>query len=90
MITKISKHAFKPTRPHLNYDPQQPDRIELTYKGETIIVENAYPLGAPQNPMSTEQLQQKFRGNAGVDADRLLQQLANWQSSDNVHPLLNR
>lgn len=92
MITRFSMHPFRSTRPELNYDPQQPDRI-LPRSGTTIDpVVIAYPLGSPQRPMSPQQLFTKFRFNSAVTeehAKHLWQTLLGWQDSDDIHKLLS-
>lgn len=92
LIDKISIHPFKPIRPELNYDPEQPDRIVVRGKNLERTIEVAYPLGAPQNPMDEAQLAAKFTRNAtaaGVDGSTLVSRLRDWPESDNIHPLLS-
>lgn len=92
LIDKISIHPFKPIRPELNYDPEQPDRIIVRGHKLATTIEVAYPLGAPQNPMDEAQLIDKFTRNAvaaGFDGSRLVSELREWPESDNIHPLLS-
>ena len=90
LITKISVHAFKPERPELNYDPQQPDRIIVDCTNGRHHLEVPYPLGSPQVPVSQQQLKQKFSLNAGLDeekSDVVWQRLQGWQQSADIHRL---
>ncbi|MEM8645651.1 MAG: MmgE/PrpD family protein [Pseudomonadota bacterium] len=65
LISQTEVHPFAPTRPHLNYDPEEPDRMVLTLRGqEQLEARCSFPLGAPQNPMSAAQIEGKFRDNA--------------------------
>jgi 2-methylcitrate dehydratase PrpD len=90
LIPKISVHAFKPNRPELNYDPEQPDRIVVHSQGNSRSIEIPYPLGAPQNPMSDTQHFRKFQINSGLDdsnAKRSWRQLRCWPEAADVHQL---
>lgn len=77
LIARTQVHPFKPTRPEMNYDPNEPDRLRITLRSGEILEQTcAYPLGAPQNPMSAQALRDKFIANApsfsGPQADALL------------------
>ncbi len=92
LIPKISIHSFKPDRPELNYDPEQPDRIVMYRNGEQQTINIPYPLGSPQRPMTQQQLLQKFQLNANLDeagANHLWQNLRNWPTADDIHGLLS-
>ena len=92
VIPKISIHGFKPDRPELNYDPEQPDRIVMYRNGEQQTINIPYPLGSPQRPMTQQQLLQKFQLNANLDeagANHLWQNLRNWPAADDIHGLLS-
>lgn len=76
LIARTQVRPFKPTRPEMNYDPNEPDRLRITLRsGEVMEQVCAYPLGAPQNPMSAQALRDKFATNApefnGPQADAL-------------------
>ncbi|WP_165759752.1 MmgE/PrpD family protein [Falsiruegeria litorea] len=62
-LIPLTSVASEPARdPNLNYDPLQPDRLAIELRsGEVIETTCAYPLGAPQNPMSPDQLADKFQ-----------------------------
>lgn len=70
--------------PLLNYDPDQPDVLEISLEdGRHFSAECQYPLGAPHNPMTRRQLADKFCSITGRPAaafDRLL----TWPRADDV------
>ncbi|MCG7519781.1 MmgE/PrpD family protein [Ruegeria sp. Ofav3-42] len=48
--------------PALNYDPDQPDTLRISFSdGSTLKAACTYPLGAPQNPMTTAQIAAKYQ-----------------------------
>lgn len=74
-VTKVTADPAR--RPHLNYDPDQPDelRIELS-DGAVLSAQCAYPLGASQHPMTQAQLAAKYAALTSQPAEtftRLLQ-----------------
>jgi 2-methylcitrate dehydratase PrpD len=90
LIARTSVHTFKPARPELNYDPQQPDRIFVDCTDGRLKIDVPYPLGSPQVPISQQQLEQKFSLNAGLDEAKsavVWQRLKGWQKSANIHRL---
>ena len=73
-LTEVtSEPSLDPSR---NYHPDQPDRLRITFDGEGVVEAScAYPLGAPQAPMSEGQLKAKWQavtGREGAVFDRLL------------------
>ncbi|GAB5438952.1 hypothetical protein [Falsiruegeria mediterranea] len=61
MITCTRVTAEPAQNPELNYDPEQPDHLTIELRTDEVIETTcAYPLGAPQNPMSTKRLAAKF------------------------------
>ncbi len=85
LIAKAQVRPFAPIRPGLNYDPEEPDRMVLTLRGQQQLEARcSYPLGAPQNPMSATQIEEKFRDNAvqlaACQADRFF----DWTSAREV------
>ena len=89
-ISEIS--PFVPTRPQLNYDPAQPDRLTLELNnGERIVAEEQFPRGAPQNPLSLDEVMEKFVSNANrfaEPAETDLASLRRWTELDDLLPLL--
>ena len=69
--------------PDLNYDPDQPDRLSIDF-ADGAVVETAvtYPLGAPQRPMTTDQLAAKFHAITGRDAGAYIDLLGFGDSAD--------
>ncbi|MCE8514975.1 MmgE/PrpD family protein [Ruegeria pomeroyi] len=52
--------------PSLNFDPEQPDRLQVTLSdGLELSASCAYPLGAPQNPMPPDRLAAKWHEITG-------------------------
>jgi hypothetical protein len=91
MIAKTSVKGFKPKRPELNFDPEQPDRIVIESSGGSQLVEIPYPLGSPQKPMPEAQHFHKFQLNARLGdtaAQQLWDQLKTWPHAENIHALL--
>ncbi len=85
LIERTRVRAFTPNRPQLNYDPQEPDRIDVTLSnGEILSATCALPLGAPRNPMSAEQVAAKLRSNAPRLTDQDLARLFAWQEFDDA------
>ncbi len=88
LIEKTRVAPFEPLNPSLNYDPRQPDRMRLTLSdGAQLEAAIDYPLGAPQRPMSFEQIIAKFRSVADAN-DRQVAALAKWMDADDVLDLL--
>ena len=84
LIRKTTVIAEPARNPNLNYDPDQPDRLRITLKnGETLAAKCAYPLGAPQNPMSAEQLAEKFSGVSGRDRNAF-ERLMAWPDARDI------
>lgn len=86
LIARTRVYPFRPTRPEMNYDPNEPDRLRITLRtGEVVEQTCAYPLGAPQNPMSAQALRDKFTTNApgfsGTQADALF----DWPAAPKAH-----
>ncbi|MEM7209760.1 MAG: MmgE/PrpD family protein [Pseudomonadota bacterium] len=86
LISVCSLNPFTPQKPELNYDAEQPDQLILTMAdGHAFEATCAYPLGAPQNPMSAEQIVNKFCDNTGLSRDaQIVASLLSWQQNDNV------
>ena len=84
LIGRTKVRTETPIDPTLNYDPRQPDTLEVVLKsGEILAADCTYPLGAPQNPMSMEQVKTKFcditKRNPGVfDAVSLWHEAADF------------
>lgn len=89
-ISEIS--PFVPARPQMNYDPLEPDRLTLVLKnGEKLVAEEQYPRGAPQNPLSLDEVMAKFVDNSSrfrIPSEADIDNLAGWTESGNLLPLL--
>ena len=82
LIARTQVHPFKPTRPEMNYDPNEPDRLRITLQsGEVMEQTCAYPLGAPQNPMSEQALRDKFTTNAPEFSGPQAEALFDWPAA---------
>jgi 2-methylcitrate dehydratase PrpD len=67
MIARVKLHIRRPKNPSLNYDSDDPDWVEIEMgDGTCYRSEVAFPLGAPQNRMTSEQILRKFLFNAGL------------------------
>ena len=61
LAAQTSVAAEKAQKPELNYDPEQPDIMQVTLGDGSVLEEAvAYPLGSAQNPMTEAQLAGKF------------------------------
>ncbi|WP_171052718.1 MmgE/PrpD family protein [Ruegeria sediminis] len=90
LVRRTHVHPFAPKRPELNYDPDDPDRMEVTLRdGRRLAATCPYPLGAPQNPMTSDQIRAKFTANAGRTGQALLDSLFDWPASTSVLTLLD-
>lgn len=76
LIEATTVTTVKPLNPHLNYDPEQPDRLELILKDGRILSGTCdYPLGSRQTPMSDAQYASKYHtitGRPGTEFTALL------------------
>ncbi len=84
LMERVEVTGVPAINPMLNYDPGQPDELRITLDdGDEIAAQCAYPLGAPQNPMSAEQLGEKYRSITGRSADEY-QSLLRWTETVDV------
>ncbi|SPJ31185.1 hypothetical protein TRM7615_04726 [Falsiruegeria mediterranea M17] len=61
LITCTRVTAEPAQNPELNYDPEQPDHLTIELRTDEVIETTcAYPLGAPQNPMSTKRARRQI------------------------------
>ncbi|MEQ9487988.1 MAG: MmgE/PrpD family protein [Alphaproteobacteria bacterium] len=85
-LTRVA--PFKPLDPGLNYDPRQPDRMHVHLDdGTTHEASVDYPLGAPQNPMSLDDIVAKFTSLTMANSDDIAALIA-WPDCPNIHDLL--
>ncbi len=91
LIECTNIHPFRPSRPALNYDPLEPDRMRVTLLGgRQLEAVCALPLGTPEFPMTDEAVVEKFRQNAGIGHDGDLVELVTWPEAPCVRSLLER
>ena len=89
LIKSTSVYSFEPARPALNYDPREPDRMKVTLTdGHQLESECAFPLGAPENPMTDKAVMDKFRKNAGVQQNGVTEAFPDWSVPHCVHSIL--
>lgn len=70
--------------PDLNYDPDQPDNVRITFQnGDILEAFCAYPLGAAQNPMRLDQLGAKYAALTGQPQDNF-ETLLGWSEATDV------
>ncbi len=85
LMSRTQVHTFAPSRPDLNYDPEEPDRVLLTLScGQTLEQTCAFPLGAPENPMTPEDVRAKFSAIAPGYAASRIESLFDWPTADRV------
>ena len=90
-LIKLTKVTAEPAlHPDLNYDPEQPDvlTVELA-SGDRLEARCAYPLGAAQNPMTTEQLAAKFAALTPQQTCTF-QDTLNWPDAPNIASFFQR
>lgn len=88
LIDKTQLLPRVPKNPLLNFDPEDPDWLEITMQnGQVHRCEVTYPPGALQNPMSEAQMLEKFTANTGcaVSPD-----LLHWPEANNLMAILER
>ncbi|MGI9373397.1 MAG: MmgE/PrpD family protein [Hyphomicrobiales bacterium] len=84
LIACTKVHTEKPQNPALNYDPNQPERVDITLRSsEHIHLQCAYPIGALANPMSDQHLASKFCDLSGRD-DRTFNIAMDWPTAANI------
>ncbi len=83
LIKQVSVTAKPANNPMLNLDPQQPDRLRILFDDEVLDRTCAYPLGAPQFPLSKNQIAQKFVAISGLELNKF-EQLSRWPESHNM------
>ena len=83
-LVELTSVTAEPARnPDLNYDPDQPDRLSIDLAdGAVVETAIAYPLGAPQRPMTTDQLAAKFHAITGHDTGVYIDLLGFGDSTD--------
>ena len=87
LIAKVRVATRVPANPRLNYDPDDPDRVEIELTDGTAHSEAVqYPRGAPANPMSWKEICNKFINNVGI-SNALLEpdNIKCWIRSEDVH-----
>ena len=95
LIAKVTMRIHPPKNPALNYDPDDPDWLEIEMQdGTRYRSEVAFPLGTPQNRMTSEQILNKFLSNAefGVDYIRLqhpaISALKQWECAPDINAVI--
>ena len=91
LISKVTLHARPQLNPELNYDPADPDWLEVNLTdGRTFRAEVAYPLGTPENPMTPDQIFDKFikNGHRLADPNALLDRLKRWDQLEDIGTLI--
>ena len=90
LINRTGLTAEPALHPDLNYDPEQPDVlvVELA-SGDRLEARCAYPLGAAQNPMTTDQLAAKFAALTPEQAGTF-QDVLNWPDAPDIAAFFQR
>ena len=84
LIGRTRVTADPARRPHLNYDPDQPDELRIELRDGTVLLAHcAYPLGASQHPMAPEQLAAKYAGLTSQPAETFTR-LLHWPDAPDV------
>ncbi len=91
LIDCVAIHPFKPSQPARNYDPLEPDRMRITLnEGRQMEAVCGAAPGTPENPLSDEDVVEKFRHNAGPIGDGSLEALLVWPETSGVLSLFER
>ncbi|MCI5096182.1 MAG: MmgE/PrpD family protein [Rhodobacteraceae bacterium] len=84
LIGRTRVTADPARRPHLNYDPDQPDELRIELRDGTVLSALCtYPLGASQHPMAPEQLAAKYAGLTSQPAETFTR-LLHWPDAPDV------
>ncbi len=84
----IEVHTRPAENPNLIVDPAQPDRLRINLGPEILETTCAYPLGAPQNPITRTQLAEKFIASSGFTME-VFDRLMEWPTCGSVSELFN-
>jgi len=91
LISLMEINPFSPRRLDRNYDPEQPDRMNIYLNDGAVLSASVdFPSGSPQNPMSENNLIEKFLTNASrfrMPKSRQLEELKNWTHQANILPI---
>ncbi|MEM7343067.1 MAG: MmgE/PrpD family protein [Chloroflexota bacterium] len=100
IVNLISKTTFtirRPKNPALNYDAEDPDWVTVEMQDGThyrAAVE--FPLGSPQNPMTAEQIIEKFLLNTAyatidrADREAIITALTQWDKLPNINTVIQQ
>lgn len=92
LIPKVTKIARVPLDPDLNYDWDDPDWVEIEMRDGTIYrSEVAFPLGTPQNKMSSEQIVHKFLSISQLDVETnadAIAALQQWERAADINEVM--
>ena len=92
-LLRIAQRIRYEPDPNTNYPKSYPGRVEITTKdGRTLSQHVEFNRGGPRNPMSEEEILQKFRDNASrvltsSDVERLLDTMCNLEDIDEPQAL---
>lgn len=92
LAAKVGIIARPRKNPELNYDRDDPDCVEVLFDDGSILrAQVAFPLGSPENPMSSEQILAKFLNNTGLqEDDGRVKALMGWVDTDNINEIIGR
>lgn len=90
IIPKVNIDVRTPKNLEVNYDPADPDWVEIEYKNNAVLrKEEVYPLGYPSNPMTSEQILDKFLDCSGLSTDtKPVQNLQMWVDQPDIKQVL--
>lgn len=91
LISRTHMHPFRPRRPELNFDPEEPDRAVITLDdGQILSSTCTYPLGAPQNPLAADRIRAKLAANIAPRPAGLADTLLDWPEAPDLLNLVNQ
>ena len=89
LVERMRVTVMTPRRPELNYDPDQPDRLRITLASGNVLEESrAFPLGAPQAPVSRDAVMAKYADNIAPRA--VHPQLQSWRRAGDLASFMEK
>jgi 2-methylcitrate dehydratase PrpD len=93
-VLALARKVRYETREYDSYPGSFPGGVRITLKdGQTLEGDLPYQLGAPENPLTDEQVIEKFRDNsalAGGSFDALEESILELETRDDVHAALSQ
>src|SRR5262249_22927119 len=93
-VLALARKVRYETREYDSYPGAFPGGVRITLRdGRSLEADLAYQVGAPENPMTDDQVREKFRDNAalvGGSFDALEEAILELESRDDMHAVLSQ